>query len=84
MFCVCAALALSLWCKCECVALTGLTRSTSSDDYHATWETVRKDLMWVPAKRKADRVASATPAERIEATKVCSVCLSPDALILRA
>lgn len=31
---------------------------------------VRKDLMWVPAKRKADRVASATPSERIEAAKV--------------
>eukprot|EP00983_Pelagomonas_calceolata_P063421 1147711-Pelagomonas_calceolata.AAC.3 len=44
--------------------------STPPDDYYATWETVRKDLMWVPGKRKADRVASSTPGERIEATKV--------------
>mmetsp|Transcript_14021 Transcript_14021/g.37873 ORF Transcript_14021/g.37873 Transcript_14021/m.37873 type:complete len:825 (-) Transcript_14021:211-2685(-) len=43
--------------------------STPPDDYYATWETVRKDLMWVPGKRKADRVASSTPGERIEATK---------------
>uniref|UniRef100_A0A7S0WNZ6 Uncharacterized protein n=1 Tax=Chlamydomonas leiostraca TaxID=1034604 RepID=A0A7S0WNZ6_9CHLO len=43
--------------------------STSVEEYLDTWHTVHKDLMWVPAKGRYDRVASATPAERVESTK---------------
>lgn len=48
---------------------------TAPEEYLDTWRAVHKDLMWVPAKGRYDRVASATPAERVESTKVWLVVL---------
>lgn len=65
------------WLQVEFVQRAMGHSGTAPEEYLDTWRAVHKDLMWVPAKGRYDRVASATPAERVESTKVWVVVVVP-------
>lgn len=46
------------------------------EEYHAVWQGVAADLMWLPGRGRVERAASALAGEKVEAIKVCVLCFA--------